>query len=472
MAEKKMIRRIRAARIIMIISATLVLLITATGGIARAARPNIVIFIADDHSLRDSSVYGARDVRTPNMQRIAAQGLTFERAFVASPSCAPSRAALLTGLMPARNGAEPNHSKPRPELKKLPAYLQELGYEVVAFGKVSHYQHTKDYGFDHFAHDKFHEDVAVSAGIDWLRTRKNDKPLCLFVGTNWPHVPWPREARTAIDPATIQLPPNQVDTPVTRAARARYYEAVARMDGELGAVFDAANEVLGKENTFFLATADHGAQWPFAKWNCYDAGIRCPMIAVWPGHVAQGRRTSAMVSWIDILPTLIEVGGGAPPKSPQIDGRSFAAVLRGETDAHRDRIFTTHSGDGRMNVYPMRSVRSADWKYIRNLHPEFEYTTHIDLAKPDDGAGYFSTWRKKAKTDPRAAEIVQRYRQRPAEELYDVRADPEEQTNLAADPKHASELSRMRTELDAWMKEQGDSGRVYGTPRLLKGDGM
>jgi arylsulfatase A-like enzyme len=195
------------------------------------SRPHIVVFIADDHSLLDSSVYGSTDVKTPHMQRLAAHGLTFERAFVASPSCAPSRAALLTGLMPARNGAEPNHSKPRPDLKKLPAYLQELGYEVVAFGKVAHYQQTKDYGFDHFAHDKFHEDVAVSAGIDWLRKRKSDKPLCLFIGTNWPHVPWPRDV-AGIDAATVQIPSSHVDTKVTRAARARYYAGVEKMDAE------------------------------------------------------------------------------------------------------------------------------------------------------------------------------------------------------------------------------------------------
>ena len=127
-------------------------------GAADAARPNLVVFLSDDHSMLDSTVYGSKEVKTPNMQRIADAGLTFERAFVASPSCAPSRAALLTGMMPARNGAEANHSKPRAEIKKLPAYLHDLGYEVVSFGKVSHYQHTGDYGFDYFAHDKYHED--------------------------------------------------------------------------------------------------------------------------------------------------------------------------------------------------------------------------------------------------------------------------------------------------------------------------
>lgn len=444
---------------------SLLLAVTLTASLAGAgaAKPNLVIFLTDDHSQLDSTVYGAKDVRTPHMQRIAAAGLVFERAFVASPSCAPSRAALLTGLMPARNGAEANHSKPRADIKKLPAYLQELGYEVVSFGKVSHYQHTGDYGFDHFAHDKFHEDVAITAGIAWLRARRSAKPLCIFFGTNWPHVPWPQqpEGYTAAD---VTLPPTQVDTPRTREARAEYYAAVGRMDTEMGAAYDAAREVLGAD-TFFLTTADHGAQWPFGKWNCYDAGIRTPMIAVWPGRIAAGTRTAAMVSWIDLLPTLVEVAGGNPP--PTIDGRSFAGVLRGGTQEHRDRIFTTHSADGRMNIYPTRSVRTTEWKYIRNLHPEFYYSTHVDLVRGGNSPSYFASWEEKAKTDPAAAAVVKRYHERPAEELYDLKADPFELRNLAGERDQAARLASLRGEVDAWMKDQGDTGPVFGEPRRL-----
>lgn len=430
---------------------------------AQPARPNLVVFLSDDHSLLDSTVYGSKDVKTPHMQRLAQAGLTFERAFVVSPSCAPSRAALLTGLMPVRNGAEANHTRPRAEIKKLPAYLKELGYEVVSFGKVSHYQHTGDYGFDHFAHDKFHENVAIPEGIKWLRARRSDKPLCIFFGTNWPHVPWPAE-NEGFDPAKLTVPPTHIDTPRTREARAKYYAAVARMDAELGAGFDAANEVLGP-NTLFLHTADHGAQWPFGKWSCYDAGIRTPMIAVWPGQIAPGTRTNAMVSWIDILPTLVEAGGGSVPKD--IDGRSFVPVLRDPKRAHREKIFTTHSGDGRMNIYPTRSVRTADFKYIRNLNPAFYYTTHVDLVQAADGPGYFESWREKAKSDPAAAALLQRYHERPAEELYDLRNDPFELKNLAADPRHARELVARRLDVDTWMKANGDEGKTYGEPRLL-----
>jgi arylsulfatase A-like enzyme len=437
----------------------------ADRSLAAAEHPNIVVFLSDDHSLADSSVYGSTDMDTPNMQRLANAGLTFDRAFVASPSCAPSRAALLTGMLPQHNGAEANHSRPKKELKKLPAYLQELGYEVVAFGKVGHYAQTPEYGFDIARHFKYHEDIAVGEAIQWLNARTSDKPLCLFVGTNWPHVPWPKP--TTIDATKIKIPLTHVHTPETRRARARYYQAIRTMDDELGRVYDAALAKLGK-NTFFLHTSDHGAQWPFAKWNLYDAGIRTPLIVAWPGKIAAGVRTDAMVSWIDILPTLVEVAGGTLDKS--LDGRYFLPVLLGKTDKHRDEIYTTHSGDGDFNVYPSRSLRDERYKYILNLHPEFEFNSHVTLVGKDDP--YWPSWVKKAQSNPEAARKVQRYQQRPREELYDLATDPLEEHNLAAEPAQTERLAAMRAKLEAWMKAQGDTQTVFGKPKLLPAAGL
>jgi arylsulfatase A-like enzyme len=429
---------------------------------AAGERPNLVVFLSDDHTLRDCSVYGAKDFATPNMERLAAAGLTFENAFVVSPSCAPSRAALLTGLLPQRNGAEANHTAPRRDLKKLPAYLQELGYEVVSFGKVGHYAQTADYGFDVARHFKYHEDVAVGEAVKWLEARESSKPLAFFVGTNWPHVPWPEKA-PGIDAARLALPPNHVDTAATREWRARYVAAVQTMDRELGMVLDAAQRKLG-DNTLFLHSSDHGAQWPFAKWTLYDAGLRTPLIVSWPGKIARGQRTAAMVSWLDILPTLIDAAGGTVPEG--LDGRSFLPVLLGKATSHRDRIFATHSGDGNHNVYPSRAVRTLDgWKYIRNLHPEFRFTTHITTTTAD--SGYWASWVKAAATDPAASELVRRYMERPAEELYDLTSDPFEQRNLATDPAQAARLATLRAQLDDWMQTTGDAQRVLGEPNLL-----
>lgn len=443
----------------------LTLLLTASLACA-AAPPNIVVFLTDDQSQLDLTPYGGQGIRTPNMQRLADAGMTFTRAYVASPSCAPSRAALLTGLMPARNGAEANHSKPRAKIKKWPAYFQELGYEVAAFGKVSHYKHTADYGFDHFAHDSFHDHAGIPAAVEFLKKRQRlgSKPLCLLVGSNWPHVPWPQE-NLGYDPAKLKLPVGSIDTPETRAWRARYAAAVTQADADLGLIWDAARAHLPAD-TLFLLSADHGAQWPFAKWNLYESGVCTPLLVCWPGVIKPGLRSAAMVQWTDILPTLLEAAGGKTPDA--IDGRSFLYVLRGDAERHRERIFTTHANDNRMNVYPSRAVRGERWKYIRNLHPEFAFTTHLDLVSgPLGQRAFFSTWETAAKSDPQAAALLKRYHARPAEELYDLETDPHEQQNLAADPSHAVTLAALRKELDAWMKEQGDQQPVLAEPRLL-----
>ena len=431
------------------------------GGAPSLPRPNMVIFLSDDHGYLDSEVYGAKDVRTPNMVRLAKAGMAFTHCFVASPSCAPSRAAMLTGLMPARNGAEANHSKPRAEIRKLPAYLQESGYEVAGFGKVAHYNHDLDYGFDHY--DKRHAPEVVR---EFLEKRDRTRPLCLFVGAHAPHVPWSTNA--TYKPAAVLVPAPHVDTPATRNFRARYYTDVSKADSELGAIYDLARAQLGT-NLLFIYTSDHGAQWPFGKWNLYDAGIRVPFIASWPGVITPGSRSEAMVSWIDILPTLADFAGAASPRD--IDGRSFAGVLRGRTHQHRDRIFSTHSADGRMNIYPMRSLRTRDWKYIANPHPEYQYTTHIDAAQDRDGVKYWRSWQAAALTNAAAAQIVKRYESRPREELYDLQADPLEQRNLVADAAHADRLKEFRGELEQWMTAHGDKQTVFGKPRLLGRDG-
>ncbi len=429
------------------------------------SQPNIVVFLSDDHTSRDSSVYGSPDIDTPNMARLAKAGVTFDNAFVASPTCAPSRAALLTGLYPARNGAEANHSQPRDDLKKLPAYLQELGYEVAAFGKVGHYRQTPDYGFDTARHFGYHEDVAVPEALRWLSERDDSRPLCLFVGTNWPHVPWPDDIE-GIDPNERVVPPNHVDNATTRERRAHYVAAIGIMDRELGQVFDLAREKLG-DNTFFLHTSDHGAQWPFGKWNLYDDGIRTPLIASWPGKITPGTRSPAMVSWMDILPTLVDVAGGSPPTT--IDGRSFLPALKGQTQSHRDLIFTTHSGDGNNNVYPIRAVSSPDgWKYIRNLHPDFRFTSHV-TTKPGD-TGYWPSWIESAKSDEDARRKVRAYQQRPSEELFHVHSDPYEQNNLIEDPSHVARLANLRASLDAWLDQTADPQSVFGTPTFLAQD--
>ncbi len=416
-------------------------------------RPTVVLFIADDMSVKDSSAYGNTQIPAPNMAALAHDGLTFDHAYATSPTCAPSRAALLTGCYNLRNGAMFNQQPPHAEIRKWPSYFHDLGYEVVAIGKVAHYAQVTTYGFDYAGFYGYHQDVCIDKAVQWIAARHSDKPLCILVGTNFPHVPWPKKGN--LPPDQVELPARIADTVPTREARTRYTAAVSRADRDLGDVRAAVKAHL-PEGTLFLFSADQGSQWPFAKWTLYDAGLHVPLIVAWPGHVTPGRRTPAMVSWVDVMPTLLAAAGADPKATADLDGRSFLPALLGPTDVARDRVFASHSGDGNVNFYPSRSVLLGHWKLIRNLDPKAEFHTHIDLFPGD--TGYWPSWTAAAPTDPAIAKLVDQYLHRPAEELYDQSADPDELHDLAADPAHATDLARCRSALDEWMTANHDKG--------------
>ena len=431
---------------------------------ARAAGkplPNLVVYMSDDHGMLFSEPYGATDVRTPNLTRLASEGMRFTHCFNTSPSCGPSRTSMLTALWPARHGAEPNHKPPKPGVTGLPGVLKSLGYETACFGKVAHNDYAKYYNFDE-VHGPNVGATDADAVEQYLATRDKSKPLCLFFGSHYPHVPWLKDE--GYDPDKVNLPPTLVDTAETRRQATEYYTSVSHTDALAGKFHELVKQHVPGD-TLFIYTGDHGAQWPFSKWDLYDAGIRVPFIAIWPGKLKPGSTSDAVICLPDLLPTFIELAGGKVPDG--LDGRSFAGILNGTATRHRDRVFNTQSGDGDFNVYPSRSLRTAEWKYILNLHPEFQHQTHDTRNRNGRGILYWRTWLEEVKTNPAAAAIVKRFVERPAEELYHLKSDPYEMHNLAADPKHASQLASMRAEVKAWMKEQGDTQTVFGKPLLI-----
>lgn len=409
------------------------LLLSSTAAFAaKNEQPNILVFLSDDHGYEDSEPYGSGVIHTPNMQKMAESGLVFDRAYVASPSSGPSRAALLSGNGPCRNGAVMNHQDPPQETQTMVRELQAAGYEVVAIGKIaSGKKHPTLCGFDYLDSQVFNDSIGKSVQ-KYLNSRTSDKPLCLMVGDHRPHVPWMKI--DGYDPKTIEIPDYLIDTPKTREHMAGYYSDVTGMDNLLGNVIESYTKYLGNDDFLRLYSSDHGAQWAFGKWNLYERGVRTPLIVQWNGHIKPGKRTDAMVSWIDIMPTLIDIAGGEV--STDIDGRSFANVLSNPKAECRDAVFTTHTSDGSVNIYPIRAVCDKEFKYIRNLRPDCYHSNHSDIMRVEGAGSYWDEWDELAKTDAHAKDVISRYYARPAEELYDLKNDPFESKNLAQDPKY------------------------------------
>ncbi len=409
-------------------------------------RPDIVLVLADDQTWSDSGCYGNRQVRTPNIDRLAAEGMRFTRAFTATAMCAPTRQQLYTGLFPVRNGAYPNHSKVKPGTRSIVHFLRKLGYRVGLSGK-------KHFG----PPDSFPFENVPRAQLGKFIGRKKGEPYCLVVTSHSPHLPWTEGDASAYDPAAVRIPTRFVDTPQTRASLVKYYAEITDFDRELGECLAAVKKFGREEDTIFIYTSEQGAQFPGGKWTCYDMGLHVALVVRWPRKIKAGSVANAMVQYVDVVPTLLEAVGGSVVEG--LDGRSFLGVLRGETDEHHDAVFGVHTTRGIINgspCYPVRSIRTATHKYIWN--PKYTEPFRNVLIGGRDKGGYWNSWVELAKTDAHARRIVEGYQRRPEIELYDLRNDPFEQKNLAGTVALSGLEASLRGRLDAWMRQQGDKG--------------
>lgn len=430
-------------------------------------KPHIVLFIADDLGVTDIPSYGNLLVRTPNLDQLTKESLLFFNAFAASPTCSPSRASIHTGLMPFRNGAHANHAGIKVGTRTLPDYLNELGYRSAIAGKY-HIGPMEAYPYELIHSTNVPEPGYEDEGVLWTdlnmdpvdkwlsEASAGKKPFMLVVNDHSPHVIWPEKPE--YESSDVDIPLKHIDTEETRRARARYYTDITKMDGNVGKLLKSLETHGLADNTVVIFTADQGPQWAFGKWSLYDYGIRVPLIIKWPRIIEGGAESDALVSLVDLLPTIVELAGGKAPKEPEeIDGTSFLSVLLGEKSNHRQQAFASHTGDGTMNQSPMRMIRTLRYKYILNLAPEILYTTHMDKAKDHDGGRrYWDSWVERSYENEHAASVLWRYHNRPAEELYDIQADPEETRNLAVNPHSEKILEGLRTQMAQWRQYQGD----------------
>jgi arylsulfatase A-like enzyme len=434
----------------------------------RSRRPNIIMYISDDHGIDFLGCYGNSDIKTPNINALAKDGMLFNNMFAASPTCAPSRSVLWTGLYPARNGCMGNHTTCRSDITALPTYLRRLGYRVVLAHKFHAKPRKEVFNFEYInaglPRNAANHRVYRREGLDTKAVEKflaehaenrSDTPLCLILGDSSPHVTW--EPNKIYEPAKLKLPPFIVDTKLTRKAMANYYQDITTMDKRVGEVGAMLKKYGFKDNTVFIYTTDQGSEWPHSKWTLYDSGIHVPFIAVWGGKIKPGSVCDAMISFVDITPTFIDIAGGEQPEG--LDGKSFLDVILNRSKAFRKYIYASHTRDGNKNVFPQRCVRDLRYKYILNLLPENTWTTHFTLVPdiPESHKQVWDTWVKKGKTDTKVAKLLDIIQHHPAEELYDLQTDPYELNNIA--DKHDKKiLNRLQRKLKAWMLSQEDLG--------------
>lgn len=432
--------------------------------------PNIFLFLADDMTWKDCSVYGNMDVKTPHLQSLADNGMTFHNMFTATAMCAPTRQQLYTGIYPVRNGAYPNHSQVHSGVKSLVHHFKAQGYQVALIGK-KHFGPQASFPFEYLGgkgSDKGGNSTDIN--LEFIDPVINsDKPFVLILAQNQPHLPWTRGNPSQYNADELTIPEYLVDTPFTREELTKYYAEITYMDSLLGVCLNKI-EIAGKtDNTISIFTSEQGSTHPFAKWTCYDRGLKTGFIAQWPGKIEKGSKNEALCQYVDVVPTLLEAIG---VKSELVntgitdfngkntfDGKSFLPILLGKEEEHADMVYGVHTTVGINNGsenYPVRSVRTKAFKYIRNLSHEIPFQNN----ETELEGKHYPDWFEATKNDSDLNQWISKYQYRPYEELYDIINDPWEKTNLAENANYDDIRSKLSLALDKWMLQQGDSGII------------
>ncbi len=447
-------------KLILYIIITLVANMFNTNVSGQVKKPNIVLFIADDLGVNDIGPYGNKKVRTPHLDKLAKESMTFTSAFAAAPTCAPSRMSIFTGLYPQRHGAVANQMGVNSNVLSIVQYFKPLGYKVAIAGKL-HIGPQEIFDFELIIGTNGREpgtegmkgmfgDLVLDPVGGWLARQKTDTPFVLVVADHSPHVTWPLQATYQSN--EVDVPAQLIDTDLPRKLMARFYTDVTQMDANLVKLRGLLDKN-GFGNAVFMFTADQGPQWPFGKWTLYDYGIQAPLIVKWPGQINANSTTKAIVSHVDIIPTLLELVNAGVPGN--IDGKSFYKVLKNDKLSHHDMVYASHSGDKMNNRSVIRMVRSAGFKYIINLTSENE----TSLSNPNDVnvKQIPNDWYDAAYKDSKAAATMWRLIHKPYEELYDVKNDPNELVNLAYNKEYKKVLEQFRAQMEIYRKAQGDT---------------
>jgi uncharacterized sulfatase len=427
--------------------------ITTLSAWGSSPKPNLVLFLADDCSYFDIGVYGSKDSGTPNINRFAAEGIRFTRGYQAAPMCSPTRHNLYTGIWPVITGAYPNHTTAYEGTKSIVHHLKPAGYRVALIGKT-HVLPQSTFPFEYIPTMEGQE--INFAPIDTFITScaRSNTPYCMFVATNQPHEPWNKGDASLFNPGKIALPPFYVDTETTRNEFCKYLAEVNYMDDEFGRMLRKIDQHKQQDNTVVVYLSEQGNSLPFAKWTCYDVGVRSAFIVRWPGKIVPGTVSGAIVEYCDIVPTFTAIAGLKPVC--KVSGRSILPLLLQQKKEGKKYTYSLQTTKGIVagsEYFGIRSVADRKYRYIINLTPEM---TFKNLTTSDP---LFQEWLKVAETDEKAKELTWKYQHRPAVELYNLENDRYCLTNLAQDRVYKKVIAGMDKALRGWMKECGDKGQ-------------
>ncbi|MEX2336087.1 MAG: sulfatase [Fulvivirga sp.] len=425
----------------------------AVHGQTAKKRMNFIYYITDDIGRNDVGAFGNKVIKTPNIDELAQEGLLFQNGYVATSSCSPSRCSMISGRYPHNTGAPELHNPLPPDQFMFPQLLNEAGYYTVLSGKNHMGPHVKN------AFDTISLGVGPGAQEDWtwfIRNRPKEKPFFFWFGSHDAHRPWQFDDKgTIYDPDDIQVPPMLYDGPVTREDLAGYYHEISRADYYLGELVKELKKEGILNSTYIIFLSDNGRPFPRCKTRLYDSGDKVPLIIYGP-DVKVGD-TDALVSAIDIAPTVLDLAGVKQDR--RIQGKSFSEVLLGKANSVRDFLFAEHN----WHIYKNheRMVRFGDWMYIRNAYPERQVLAGESTRVFPAGKELWEAHDRNL-TKPQQEDVF--LVPRPAEELYNVKDDPFQFNNVADVKENAETLDYLRNVLDQWIVQTGDSKPSNPTP--------
>ncbi len=447
----------------------IILFITISFLSAKSKKPNFLILVGDDISASNIGCFGAKNPNTtPNIDKLAEEGIRFTNMFVSEAMCAPTRAELYTGLAPYKNGCTINHAATKKGTQSIVQHLSKLGYRVGLTGK-RHFKPNSVYPFEFV--DGFEKNCVIHGvgqeewnGIEEFITRDPNQPFCLIICSIHAHSPWDAGDSSPWKLDELVLPKSFVDTKETRHYFREYLAEIHMFDKQVGKARTMLEQNELDKNTALIVLDENGIGMPFGKWTTYDMGVRSACVMKWPKPYDKSMVTPVLSQYCDILPTLIDAAGGEVVEG--MDGRSLLPVIAGKTKNHRDKAFFVYNSGHEGPPFASRAVTDGRYKLMWTVTPDnlyavrtingFDYD-HVDKIEDRHVRKMYLSWLAKASYDKNAMSRVQAFKHRSEFQLFDLDKDPEELDNLADHPEYQPKLKELHKAILSWMKEQGDN---------------